>query len=75
MEWFISKVYKSSNSLVVTVPMPVRISLGLKRGDRVLFTLLPGTGQYGFQKFEPVGARDVEAKKEQDVIPAAISPR
>ncbi len=75
MEWYISKVYKSSNSLVVTVPMPVRIALGLKRGDRVLFTTNPGTGQYGFQKFEPIGARDGEAKKAQAVIPAAISPR
>ena len=75
MEWYISKVYKSSNSLVLTVPKPVAISLGLKRGDRALFTTNPGTGKFGFQKFEPVGAQDGEAKKAQAVIPAAISPR
>ena len=75
MEWFISKVYKSSNSLVVTVPMSVRVALGLKRGDRVLFTTNPGKALFGFQKFEPVGAQDGEAKKDKDAIPAAISTR
>ncbi|MBA7525144.1 hypothetical protein ES705_17293 [subsurface metagenome] len=73
--YFIAKLYRQHKSDVITVPVPVKVDLGLKSGDHVVFIKRPGVNGFEFVKFEPVGAQDGEAKKAQAVIPAAISTR
>jgi hypothetical protein len=73
--FFIAKLYRQHKSDVITVPVPVKVSLGLKTSDHVAFIGRPGMNGFEFVKLVPVGVQDDEAKEAQAVIPAAISPR
>ncbi len=73
--FFIAKLYRQHKSDVITVPVPVKVALGLKTGDHAVFIGRPGVNGFEFVKFVLAGAQDGEAKKAKAVIPAAISTR
>jgi len=56
--YFIAKVYRQHNSLVIAVPRAVCIALQLKAGQHMVFTWQQSEGQFEFSKFNPVGAKD-----------------
>jgi len=58
-EYFIAKVYRQHTSLVIAVPRPVCIALGLKAGQHMVFTWQQKEGKFKFGKFIPEGAQDV----------------
>ncbi len=57
-DYFIAKVHRQHNSLVITVPKPVCIALGLKAGQHMVFTWQQSEGKFKFSKFKPEGAHD-----------------
>ena len=65
-EYFIAKVYRQHNSLVIAVPRPVCIALGLKAGQHMVFTWLQSEGKFKFAKFIPEGALDERARTDSD---------
>jgi len=65
--YFIAKVYRQHNSLVITVPLPVTIALGIERGNHVVFTWKQNNGEFEFSKFVPVGDRDGRDKEHSDI--------
>lgn len=65
-EYFIAKVYRQHNSLVIAVPRPVCIALGLKAGQHMVFTWLQSEGKFKFAKFIPEGAKDERARTDSD---------
>lgn len=60
--YFIAKVYRQHNSMVITVPKPVCIALGLKAGMHMVFTWQQSEGKFKFAKFKPEGAKDERDK-------------
>lgn len=56
--YFIAKVYRQHNSLVIAVPKTVCIALGLKAGQHMVFTWKQSEGKFEFEKFKPEGAHD-----------------
>lgn len=66
-EYFIAKVYRQHNSLVIAVPRPVCIALGLKAGQHMVFTWLQSEGKFKFAKFIPEGAKDVGDSRDTDI--------
>jgi len=56
--YFISKVYRQHNSLVIVLPQPVVITLGIKPGNHVVFQWKNPEGQFELKKFIPVGAKN-----------------
>lgn len=58
VDYFIAKVYRQHNSLVIAVPKPVCIALGLKAGQHMVFTWQQAEGKFKFAKFKPEGAKD-----------------
>ncbi len=56
--YFISKLYKQAHSVVMVVPRPVRITLGLEAGNHVVLQWNQADGNFEFRKFVPVGAKD-----------------
>jgi len=56
--YFIAKVYRQHNSLVIAVPRAVCTVLGLKRGDHMIFTWQQSEGKFKFSKFRPEGAKE-----------------
>jgi len=56
--YFLAKVYRQHNSLVITVPKPVCIALNLKVGEHMVFTWQQSEGKFKFNKFEPGGSKD-----------------
>lgn len=56
-DYFIAKVYRQHNSLVITVPKPVCIALGLKAGQHMVFTWQQSEGKFKFSKFGSEGAK------------------
>jgi len=65
-EYFIAKVYRQHNSLVITVPQPVVIALGLKAGQHMVFTWQQSEGKFKFTKFKPEGAQDGRGEGSSD---------
>ena len=65
-EYFIAKVYRQHNSLVIVVPQAVCIALGVKRGDHMVFTWRQQEGKFKFSKFIPKGAIDVQSSGSSD---------
>lgn len=57
--YFIAKVYRQHNSLVIAVPRAVCIALDLKAGQHMVFTWQQSEGKFKFSKFKPEGAKDV----------------
>jgi hypothetical protein len=57
-EYFIAKLYRNHNSVVMAVPQPVTIALGLRPGNHVLLQWNGEDGKFTFQKFVPIGAKD-----------------
>ena len=56
--YFIAKVYRQHNSLVIAVPKSVCIALNLKAGEHMVFTWQQSEGKFKFSKFKPEGAKD-----------------
>lgn len=56
--YFIAKVYRQHNSLVIAVPKAVCIALDLKAGMHMVFTWQQSEGKFKFSKFKPEGAID-----------------
>lgn len=63
---FIAKVYRQHASLVVAVPKPVCIALGMKQGDYAVFTWHQVEGRFAFEKFIPAGEKEDESKRNPD---------
>lgn len=55
--YFIAKVYRQHNSLVIAVPKAVCIALDLKAGQHMVFTWKQSEGKFEFTKFIPEGAK------------------
>lgn len=67
--YFIAKLYRNHNSVVMAVPQPVTIALGLRPGNHVLLQWNGEDGKFTFEKFVPIGAkdgRDIERTDSQD---------
>lgn len=58
--YFLAKVYRQHNSLVIAVPQPVCVTLGLKPGHHILFQWQQAEGKFKFKKFIPEGAKDAD---------------
>ena len=56
--YFIAKVYRQTHSLVIVVPQPVCVTLGLRPGNHVVLKWKNPEGVFVFEKFVPVGAKD-----------------
>lgn len=65
-EYFIAKVYRQHNSLVIAIPRAVCIALDLKAGQHMVFTWQQKEGKFKFSKFKPVGAKDVRNRAISD---------
>ena len=57
-EYFIAKVYRQHNSLVIVVPQPVAIALNLRVGEHMVFTWQNSEGRFKASKFKPAGEKD-----------------
>ncbi len=64
--YFIAKVYRQHNSLVIAVPKSVCIALDLKAGHHMVFTWLQSEGKFKFAKFRPAGDSDDRATTNSD---------
>ena len=64
--YFISKLYRQANSVVMVVPRPVRITLGLEAGNHVVLQWNQAEGKFEFKKFEPVGAHHADDREHTD---------
>lgn len=56
--YFIAKVYRQHNSLVIAVPRAVCIAMDLKAGQHMVFTWEQSEGKFEFKKFHAVGEKD-----------------
>lgn len=56
-DYFIAKVYRQHNSLVIAVPRAVCIAMDLKAGQHMVFTWQQKEGKFKFSKFKPEGAK------------------
>ena len=56
--YYIAKVFKQHNSLVIVVPSVVCIVLEIKAGSHVVFTWNQSEGTFKFSKFNPEGSQD-----------------
>jgi len=57
-DYFIAKVYRQHNSLVIAIPKTVCIALNLKAGQHMVFTWQQSEGKFKFSKFNPEGETD-----------------
>jgi len=64
--YYIAKLFRQKNSLVIVVPMAVRVALGLKAGDHVVLTWSQADGGFEFSKFVPAGGKDGRDKEHSD---------
>jgi bifunctional DNA-binding transcriptional regulator/antitoxin component of YhaV-PrlF toxin-antitoxin module len=64
--YHIAKLYRQANSLVMVVPKPVTIALGLKRGDHILLQWNQTDGNFEFKKFVLAGGKDVDSREHTD---------
>jgi len=55
--YYIAKVYRQHNSMVITVPKPVCVALNMKVGQHMVFTWQQSEGRFRFAKFNPEGAK------------------
>ena len=65
-QYYIAKVFKQHNSLVVVVPGVVCIGLGIVAGDHVVFMMRLKEGDMQFSKFVPAGENHGENKTGPD---------
>lgn len=64
--YYIAKVYRQHNSLVLTIPQPVVITLGIVKGSHVVFKWNQQDCKFDFAKFKPEGAQDVRSSGSGD---------
>ena len=64
--YFIAKVYRQHNSLVITVPVTVTTALGIIKGSHVVFTWHKADGAFEFAKFKQEGAKNVGDSGDSD---------
>lgn len=64
--YFIAKLYRQHHSVVMAVPQPVRVALGLKTGDHVVLQWRNPDGFFVLSKFVPVGAKDDSDREHTD---------
>lgn len=62
-DYFIAKVYRQHNSLVIAVPKAVCIALQLKAGQHMVFTWQQSEGKFKFGKFKPEGVEDAAGRR------------
>lgn len=65
-DYFIAKVYRQHNSLVIAVPVSVTTALGIAKGNHVVFSWQQAEGKFKFSKFTPEGSKDVTGKGSPD---------
>ncbi len=51
----VRRTQRQHSSINVVIPKAVRVALGIKAGDYVVFSSHPGTGTVEFTKFVPKG--------------------
>lgn len=64
--YYIAKVYRQHNSLVLTIPRPVLTALGIVKGNHVVFKWSQQDCEFDFAKFVPEGAKDVQSSGSGD---------
>jgi len=57
--YFIAKLFRQHNSIVMAVPKAVAIALGLRAGNHVVLQWNQADGKFDFNKFEPIGVKHV----------------
>lgn len=65
-EYFIAKIYRQHNSLVIAVPQVVCLALDVKAGQHIVFTWKQSEGIFTFTKFKPVGEKDARVGADTD---------
>ena len=65
-EYFIAKLYRNHNSVIMAVPQPVTVALGLRPGNHVVLKWNGKDGTFELTKFVPVGAKDGGDTKHTD---------
>jgi len=58
VSYHIAKLYRQANSLVMVVPKPVTIALGLQRGDHIVLQWNQTDGKFEFKKFVLAGGKN-----------------
>lgn len=56
--YFIAKLYRQHKSVVMVVPRPVQVALGLKAGEHVVLQWKNPEGTFEFKKFVLAGEKD-----------------
>lgn len=64
--YFISKVYRQHQSMVIVVPQPVCVTLNIRPGDHVVFTWLNTEGRFKVSKFKLEGEKDAGKQEHTD---------
>ena len=64
--YYIAKVYRQHNSLVIAVPKAVCIALNLKKGEHMVFTWQQSEGKFKFGKFRSEGVEDAAGRESPD---------
>jgi len=64
--YFIAKLFRQHNSIVMAVPKAVAIALELRAGNHVVLQWNQVDGKFEFNKFEPVGAHHADDREHTD---------
>ncbi len=64
--YFIAKLFRQHNSIVMAVPKAVAIALGLRAGNHVVLQWNQVDGKFEFMKFEPIGAKHADDREHTD---------
>ena len=65
-DYYIAKVYRQHNSMVIVIPGAICVAIGLKPGHHVVFVSKLKEGSIQFMKFKPEGAQDERTTKDID---------
>ncbi len=64
--YFIAKVYRQHNSLVIVIPGVVCVAMNVKAGTYMVFTWDNDLGSFKFSKFKPEGSKDERTGRDRD---------
>jgi len=64
--YYIAKIFRQHNSLVIAVPQSVCIALNLKAGQHMVFTWKQYEGKFTFSKFKQEGEQNGRTQADRD---------
>ncbi|MBA7557346.1 hypothetical protein ES705_50094 [subsurface metagenome] len=64
--YFLAKLYRQHNSVVIVVPRPVLVALEVKAGGYVVFKWNQKDGTFEFAKLDLTGGKDADSREHTD---------